>query len=110
MPDSVRVAVLVGREDNEPFNVVVTLEAKADVATSFGNFFRKTPLDDPVLFNPKAQLKHDKHPTRGRLCGVQNLGEVDLYALCDARISAAAFWAEDQGGANSTKAYQETDG
>ncbi|ROW06292.1 hypothetical protein VPNG_08110 [Cytospora leucostoma] len=103
VPDSVRVAVLVRREDNERFDAVVTLEAEADVLTSFGKFFKSTPLDDPVLFNPKAHLKHEKHPKKGRLCGVQGLGEVNLNALCDARMSAEAFWAEYQGKADSTK-------
>ncbi|ROV96754.1 hypothetical protein VSDG_05533 [Cytospora chrysosperma] len=108
VPDSVRVAVLIRREDNEPFIAVVTLEAEADVATSLKKFFRTTPLDDPVLFNPKAQLKHDKYmKLKGRQCGVRNLGEVNLYTLCDARMSPAAFWAEDQEKSGSMNICEE---
>lgn len=92
VPDSLRVAVLLRREDDEPFNAKVTLEATADSAMSLGRFFRKVPLDDPVLFNPKVQ---PKRPKKGRSYGVENLGAVDLYSLCDAKMSAKAFWASE---------------
>lgn len=90
VPESVRVALLVRREDDEPFNATVTLEADVDVATSLGHFFRKVPLDDPILFNPKAEVKPAK---KGRARGVLNLAAVDLYSLCDARMSNKAPWA-----------------
>lgn len=89
VPDSVSVAVLASRDDDEPFHAEVTVEVDADMATSIGSFFKRVPLDDPVLFNPKAQGKSRK----GRAQGVLNLGDVDLYSLCDARMSAKAFWA-----------------
>lgn len=87
VPDSVRVAILVRREDDEPFKATVSLEADADIATSFSRFFRKTPLDNPVLFNPKAEAKPGR---KGRARGVLNLAKVDLQALCDARMGTLA--------------------
>ncbi|KAI1505743.1 hypothetical protein F5X99DRAFT_367584 [Biscogniauxia marginata] len=93
VPDSLHVALLLKREDDEPFNANVTIEADADVATSFGRFFRKVPLDDPILFNPQAQ---PKHPKKGRFYGARNLNCVDLYSLCDAKMAAKAFWASEQ--------------
>lgn len=46
LPDSVRVAVLVRRETDDPFNAIVTIEAEADMATNFSSLFRKVPLDN----------------------------------------------------------------
>lgn len=89
VPDSVRVAVLVRRDNDEPFHVSVGLEVDADIASKIGSFFKRVPIDDPVLFNPKAD---SNRPRAGRAHGVMNLGHVDLYSLTDARISAAAFW------------------
>ncbi|ROV93843.1 hypothetical protein VMCG_08809 [Cytospora schulzeri] len=89
VPDSVRVAMLVRRDTDEPFRAEVAVEVDTDMATKIGSYFKKVPVDDPVLFNPKAQGKLKK----GRTQGVLNLGDVDLYSLCDARMSAKAFWA-----------------
>lgn len=80
------------RQDSAPFKAVVTLEAKADVTTSFGNFFRRIPLDDPVLFNPGVQ---PMHPKKGRLYAVTNLGQINLDSLCEARMAAGVFWANE---------------
>ncbi|TLS24928.1 hypothetical protein PpBr36_08863, partial [Pyricularia pennisetigena] len=90
VPDSVRVAVLVRRETDDPFNAIVTIEAEADLATNFGSLFRKVPLDDPVLFNPRAERKGWK-TNEGRSRGVENLGAEPLYSYCEARVS------EDEG-------------
>ncbi|KUI59877.1 hypothetical protein VP1G_07121 [Cytospora mali] len=89
VPDSVRVALLVRRENDEPFNAEVKLSVNADLASNVGQFLKKNPVDDPILFNPKAAVKNAK----GRTTGVLNLDKVDLYSLCDARMSAKAFWA-----------------
>ncbi|TLD03659.1 uncharacterized protein PgNI_11876 [Pyricularia grisea] len=94
VPDSVRVAVLVRRETDDPFNAVVTIEAEADLATNFGSLFRKVPLDDPVLFNPKAERKGSKE-NEGRSRGVENLGDEPLYSYCEARVVGRRVCFED---------------
>lgn len=93
VPDSLRVALLVRREDDEPFNAKVTIEADYDFATTCRRFWKKVPLDDPVLFNPKAE---PKRPQKGRSRGEPNLGSLNLYSFCDARMSAEAFWATEK--------------
>ncbi|WYZ45671.1 hypothetical protein EsH8_VIII_000987 [Colletotrichum jinshuiense] len=83
VPDMVKVAVLLRREDNEPFNATVTLEAHVDFVSGLEQMFAKIPLDDPILFNPKMMAKK---PRRGRSHGTQNLGSIDLYSLCEAQM------------------------
>lgn len=90
VPDSVRVALLVKRENDEPFNAKVTLEAEYDFKTTFQRFWKKVPLDDPILFNPKAE---PNKPKKGRSYGGTDLGSLDLYSFCDARMSEKASWA-----------------
>lgn len=94
MPDSVRVAVLVRRETDDPFNAMVTIEAEADMATNFGSLFRKVPLENPVLFNPKAERKGSKK-NEGRSRGVENLGAEPLYSYCKARVVGRRVCFED---------------
>ncbi|GJC81095.1 hypothetical protein ColLi_03933 [Colletotrichum liriopes] len=87
VPDSVKVAILLRREDAEPFNAMVTLEADMDFLSGLERKFSRVPLDDPVLFNPKLA---GKKPKRGRSYGVQNLAAVDLYSLCEVRMALEA--------------------
>ncbi|KAI6305381.1 hypothetical protein MCOR29_010507 [Pyricularia oryzae] len=94
VPDSVRVAVLVRRETDDPFNAMVTIEAEADMATNFGSLFRKVPLENPVLFNPKAERKGSKK-NEGRSRGVENLGAEPLYSYCKARVVGRRVCFED---------------
>ncbi|KAF3024191.1 hypothetical protein E8E14_009907 [Neopestalotiopsis sp. 37M] len=89
VPDSVRVAVLLRRNTDNPFNAIVTVEADADLATSLGKLFRKEPVDDPVLFDPKAENKQTARKERSH--GIENLGSVNLYDLCDARIMGQRY-------------------
>lgn len=94
VPDSVRVAVLVRRETDDPFNAMVTIEAEADMATNFGSLFRKVPLENPVLFNPKAERKGSKK-NEGQSRGVENLGAEPLYSYCKARVVGRRVCFED---------------
>ncbi|GKT95990.1 hypothetical protein Ct61P_13840 [Colletotrichum tofieldiae] len=87
VPDSVKVAILLRREDAEPFNAMVTLEADMDFLSGLERKFSRVPLDDPVLFNPKLA---GKKPKRGRSYGVQNLAAVDMYSLCEVRMALEA--------------------
>ena len=95
VPDSVQVAVLLKREDNELFNSMVTLEADVDIVTRTEHFFnRKVPLDDPILFNP--QLEQETRPKKyekARRCGRETLEATDLYSLCEARMAVDAPFA-----------------
>ncbi|KAF4967445.1 hypothetical protein FSARC_5018 [Fusarium sarcochroum] len=90
VPDSVTVAVLLRREDAGRFNAKVTLEADVDWLSGLEHKIARVPLDDPVLFNP--QMTSDK-PKRGRSYGVQGLGGVDLYSLCEVRMAVEAHFA-----------------
>lgn len=104
VPDSMRVAVVLSRTTDDPFNAVVTIEAKADLATAFSSsvssLFKQPPLDDPVLFNPKADLQ--RLAKKGRSIGVENLGELDLYGPCDARIAGCRYLYSDEAESEST--------
>ncbi|KAK4062379.1 hypothetical protein Trihar35433_9200 [Trichoderma harzianum] len=91
VPDSVRVAILLRREDSKPFNAKVTLEADADFVTGLERKFSKVPLDDPVLFNPT--LTGNK-PKKGRSYNVQDLSSFDLYSLCDVRMGMEAHFGQ----------------
>jgi hypothetical protein len=87
VPDSVKSAILLRREDNEPFTAKVILEADVDFISGLEKKFIKLPLDDPVLFNPKMT---GKMPKKGRSYNVQDLHDVDLYSLCDVRMAVEA--------------------
>ncbi|KAK6212247.1 hypothetical protein LQW54_005378 [Pestalotiopsis sp. IQ-011] len=104
VPDSVRAAVVLSRTTDDPFNAVVTIEAKADLVTAFSSsvssLFKQLPLDDPVLFNPKAEL--ERLSKEGRSIGVENLGELDLYGPCDARITGRRYLYSDEAESEST--------
>jgi hypothetical protein len=92
VPDTLRAAVLLRRMDEEPYKAMVALEVDTDLATKFGSLFTfraKQPLDDPVLFNPRWD---PKRPVKGRRKGVENLGAIDLYSLCEVRMASEAFF------------------
>lgn len=92
VPDTLRVAILLKREDEEPYKAMVTLEAEADLATKLGSFFRfsaKQPLDDPILFNPRWE---PKKPQKGRSRDVENIGDMDLYSRCEVRVAPEVFF------------------
>ncbi|KAL4722193.1 hypothetical protein ACLX1H_010969 [Fusarium chlamydosporum] len=79
VPDSITVAILLRREDSEPFIAIVELEADVDWKTGLERKFLCLPLDDPVIFNPRST---DKKRKRGRAYGVENLADTDLSQLC----------------------------
>lgn len=89
VPDSVKAAILLRREDSEPFNAKVTLEADADFVSGLERKFSKVPLDDPVLFNPTLT---GKKPKKGRNYNVRDLRSVDLYSLCEVRMAVEAHF------------------
>ena len=87
LPDSVKVALLLERENSKPFNVKVTLEADVDFMSRLEQKFKKLPLDDPVLFNPKLT---GKKPKKGRKYDVEGLNSQVLYSLCEVRMGEQA--------------------
>ncbi|KAF5020074.1 hypothetical protein F66182_7916 [Fusarium sp. NRRL 66182] len=87
VPDSVTVAILLRRNDNEPFNALVELEADVDWVSGLESKFMRVPIDDPVLFNPRSTGYKSK---RGRTHGAENLASVDLYKLCAVRFAVEA--------------------
>lgn len=92
LPDSIKVAVLLKREDDQPFNAMVTLEAEADLKTRVGSLFKqRVPIDDPILFNPRVPRERRN---QNRRLGAQNLGSTDLYSLCEVRMAPEAFFAK----------------
>lgn len=94
VPDSAKVAVLLRRVDGEHFNAKVTLEASYDFVTNVQQKYIKLkgerPLDDPVLFNPRATKVK---PGMGREYDVQNVSEIDIFSLCEVRMGVAAPFA-----------------
>lgn len=82
VPDLLTTAVLVRREDERPFHAKVTLDLHTDMATKFKQFFEKIPMDDPILFNPKAP---EDYLSKIRTQDVLNLGAVDLFAISNVR-------------------------
>ena len=87
VPDTVKVAVLLRREDSKPFNAKVTLEADVDFKSKMEQKFSKVPLDDPVLFNPKMT---GRKPKKGRSYGVEDMSADILYDLCEVRMAVEA--------------------
>ena len=90
VPDSMKVAILLAREDNNPFHANVTLEADVDFVSGLERKLVKVPLDDPVLFNPTMT---GRKPKKGRSYGAQDLSSVDLYSLCGVRMGVEAPFA-----------------
>jgi hypothetical protein len=92
IPESLSVAVLLTRKSNNPFTAMVEIDSHADPLTGFGRLFRRVPIDDPVLFNPKSTKERQVMDlVRGN--GANNLGAENLYAFVKTRMSVPAFWA-----------------
>jgi hypothetical protein len=81
IPASLKVAVLVSREDREPFFCNLSFTCKTDWATAAQSLFKKIPRDDPIIFQPNP---HDKgtRPNKNVAYGDDELGGVDLDDLC----------------------------
>ena len=82
IPASLRVAVLVSRNDLQKFSCKLNFTCKTDLRTSFGSFFKKIPKDDPIIFQPDPEDKGTR-PNRNVTYGDEELGSVDLDGLCD---------------------------
>ncbi|KAF7136880.1 hypothetical protein CNMCM5793_006495 [Aspergillus hiratsukae] len=75
---SMQGAILLWRENMEPFTARVTLNATMDTRTRIDTLFTKDPKEDDVWYDP------NKPPTnRLHKYDVDNLGALDINALCD---------------------------
>jgi hypothetical protein len=81
IPASLRVAVLVSRQDRERFTCHLSFACKTDWATAAQSLFRKIPKDDPIIFQPDPQDKGIR-PNKNVTYGDDELGNVDLDGLC----------------------------
>ncbi|KAJ4162065.1 hypothetical protein BFJ70_g4563 [Fusarium oxysporum] len=57
IPTSLKVAVLIIRDDEERFRCKLALECKTDLKTRFQGLFKKIPKDHPIIFQPNPEDK-----------------------------------------------------
>ncbi|KAI0099323.1 hypothetical protein GGR51DRAFT_564970 [Nemania sp. FL0031] len=74
VPVAMKTAILLKRQDEEQFQCIAMIKARADWRSSLESVFGSTPPDDPVLFDPAMKPTSDTYD-------VLNLGRVDLEAL-----------------------------
>ena len=82
IPASLKVAVLVSRQDRDAFTCDIAFECKTDLRTAAEGIFKKIPRDDAIIFQPDPQDKGTR-PNRNVSYGDDELGGLDLDALCD---------------------------
>ncbi|OIW28298.1 hypothetical protein CONLIGDRAFT_371755 [Coniochaeta ligniaria NRRL 30616] len=76
VPAFFRTAVLLKREDDSEFESSFDIKVSADMASRFASLFGKTPIDDPIIYDPSMP------PTNKlRKYDTDNLGEIDLQEL-----------------------------
>ncbi|KAH6603972.1 hypothetical protein Trco_007418 [Trichoderma cornu-damae] len=80
IPASLKIAVLVSREDREKFFCRLAFTCRTDAKTAAQSLFKKIPKDDPIIFQPNP---HDKgtRPNKNVAYGDDELGSVDLNEL-----------------------------
>ncbi|KAI2472566.1 hypothetical protein F4781DRAFT_343265 [Annulohypoxylon bovei var. microspora] len=82
IPASLKVALLVSREDREKFFCKLAFTCKTDIKTTAESIFKKIPKDDPVIFQPNPHEKGTR-PNKNVTYGDEELGSMDLNNLCD---------------------------
>ncbi|XDG08411.1 hypothetical protein ABKA04_008026 [Annulohypoxylon sp. FPYF3050] len=82
IPASLKVAILVSREDREKFFCKLAFTCKTDIKTTAESIFRKIPKDDPIIFQPNPDEKGTR-PNKNVSYGDEELGRADLGGLCD---------------------------
>ncbi|KAH7120548.1 hypothetical protein EDB81DRAFT_814388 [Dactylonectria macrodidyma] len=82
IPASLKVAVLVSRQDREQFTCKVGFSCKTDRKTAVQSLFKKIPKDDPIIFQPNPRDKGTR-PSRNVSYGHDELGSVDIDEYCD---------------------------
>ncbi|KAI8966063.1 hypothetical protein F5Y11DRAFT_211164 [Daldinia sp. FL1419] len=82
IPSSLKVAILVSRDDQKKFFCRPGLACKTDLKTAAEGLFKKIPKDDPIIFQPNPDDKGAR-PNRNVAYGNEELGSVNLDELCD---------------------------
>lgn len=80
IPSSLKVAVLVSREDQEKFLCRIAFACQTDRKTATKSLFKKIPKDDPIIFQPNP-LDKGTRPNKNVAYGDEQLGSVDLDEL-----------------------------
>ncbi|KAH6708807.1 hypothetical protein BKA61DRAFT_614935 [Leptodontidium sp. MPI-SDFR-AT-0119] len=82
IPASLKVAVLVSRDDREKFFCRLAVTCKTDWATAAQSLFKKIPKDDDIIFQPNPNDKGTR-PNKNVTYGDEELGSIDLNEFCD---------------------------
>lgn len=80
IPPSIKIAVLVSREDREKFLCRLAFTCQTDRKTAAQSLFKKIPKDDPIIFQPNP-LDKGTRPNKNVTYGDEELGNVDLDEL-----------------------------
>ncbi|KAL9473682.1 hypothetical protein ACSS6W_008062 [Trichoderma asperelloides] len=82
IPASLKIAVLVSREDQKKFYCKPALTCKTDKRTATESLFRKIPKDDHIIFQP---MPHEAgtYPNKNVIYGDTELGKTDLDKIGD---------------------------
>ncbi|KAL5088990.1 hypothetical protein Trisim1_006134 [Trichoderma cf. simile WF8] len=81
IPASLKVAVLVSRQDQEKFMCRVDFTCRADLRTALQGCFKKIPKDDPIILQPDPRDK-GAGLNKGVTYGNDELGSVSLNDHC----------------------------
>ncbi|KAI1083969.1 hypothetical protein F5B20DRAFT_360833 [Whalleya microplaca] len=82
IPASLKVGVLVSREDREKFFCKLALTCKTDFQTAAQSIFKKIPKDDPIIFQPNP-IDKGTRPNKNVTYGNDELESINLDELCD---------------------------
>ena len=78
VPQSMRVALLLKRKDENSFQCMATIKAKADTRSSLESLFGAKPKDDPVLFDSTMKPTNNLQQYE-----VDNLSATSLESISD---------------------------
>lgn len=82
IPASLRVAILVSREDQKMFYCKFAFTCKTDMKTALESCFKKIPKDDPIIFQPDSDEKGIR-PHKNATYDDDELGSADVEKLGD---------------------------
>lgn len=82
IPATLKVAVLVSRQDREKFSCKIGFSCKTDWKSSTQSFFKKIPKDDPIIFQPDPRDKGTR-PNKNVSYDNDELQSEDLENYCE---------------------------
>jgi hypothetical protein len=82
IPASLKVAVLVSRQDRAKFYCKLAFTCKTDRRTATESLFKNIPKDDPIIFQPDPRDKGTR-PNRNVSYDDDELDSVDIDKFCD---------------------------